>query len=552
MENEVYVIGHINPDTDSICSAIAYAALKNKISSGRYRPRRAGQINSETAFVLERFGVTAPRYLSDVRTQVKDIEIRRESGVNGGISLKAAWAKMGQNNVMTLPIVDEENNLEGLITIGDIAKSYMDIYDSRILSAAHTSIINIIETLEGELVTGNPDDCLSEGKVLIAAANPDLMESYIEKGDIVILGNRYESQLCAIEMNAKCIIVCDGAEVSKTITKLAVNNNCIMIRTPYDTFTAARLINQSMPIGFFMTDNEIVSFSTEDYIEDIRGVMAKKKHRYFPILDKDGSYCGMISRRNLLGARKKKLILVDHNEKSQAVDGLEDAEIIEIIDHHRLGSLETISPVFFRNQPLGCTATIIYRMYLENDTEVEPKIAGLLCSAILSDTLMYLSPTCTETDRAAAEELAGIAGISVKEYAREMFAAGSNLKSKAPEEIFYQDYKKFTAGELIFGVSQISSMNQEELDDIKEKIIPYMHKAYKDHEVAMIFFMLTNILEGSTEMLYEGNGAKELLLNAFKLHDTGEDGREIYLQGVVSRKKQLIPALMVSLQEDNS
>ncbi len=548
MDNEIYVIGHINPDTDSICSAIAYARLKQILTGGEYKAKRAGQINSETRFVLDRFKIPAPSYLSDIRTQVKDIEIRRTEGVDKGISLKTAWAFMRKNNVVTLPIVDKYNRLEGLITIGDIAKSYMDVYDSRILTKALTPCINVIETLEGELIVGCDTDQFTQGKVLIAAANPDLMENYIEKGDIVILGNRYESQLCAIEMNAKCIIVCDGAKVSKTITKLAQNNACTIISTPFDTFTAARLINQSIPIRFFMTNLDLITFSTEEYIEDIRAIMAKKRHRDFPILNKDGLYSGMISRRNLLDARRKKVILVDHNEKSQAVDGLEDAEILEIIDHHRLGSLETISPVFFRNQPLGCTATIIYQMYQENGIVVEPGIAGLLCSAILSDTLVYRSPTCTEVDRSLAEELAAIAGIQVEEYAKEMFAAGSNLTSKSPEEIFYQDFKKFTAGDLTFGVGQINSMNEEELEAIKEKLVPYMQKAFRDHGVGMLFFMLTNIIDSSTELLYQGTGAKELLVNAFKLDKEKE---VILLKGVVSRKKQLIPALMMTLQQDN-
>lgn len=548
MDNEIYVIGHINPDTDSICSAIAYARLKQILTGGEYKAKRAGQINSETRFVLDRFKIPAPSYLSDIRTQVKDIEIRRTEGVDKGISLKTAWAFMRKNNVVTLPIVDKYNRLEGLITIGDIAKSYMDVYDSRILTKAQTPCINVIETLEGELIVGCDTDLFTQGKVLIAAANPDLMENYIEKGDIVILGNRYESQLCAIEMNAKCIIVCDGAKVSKTITKLAQNNGCTIISTPFDTFTAARLINQSIPIRFFMTNQDLITFSTEEYIEDIRAIMAKKRHRDFPILNKDGLYSGMISRRNLLDARRKKVILVDHNEKSQAVDGLEDAEILEIIDHHRLGSLETISPVFFRNQPLGCTATIIYQMYQENGIKVEPGIAGLLCSAILSDTLVYRSPTCTEVDRVLAEELAAIAGIQVEEYAKEMFAAGSNLTSKSPEEIFYQDFKKFTAGDLTFGVGQINSMNEEELEAIKEKLVPYMQKAFRDHGVGMLFFMLTNIIDSSTELLYQGTGAKELLVNAFKLDKEKE---VICLKDVVSRKKQLIPALMTTLQQDN-
>lgn len=547
MENQVFVIGHVNPDTDSICSAIAYAHLKAKITGEDYVPMRAGHINSETKFVLEAFKVHAPGYLPDVRTQVKDIEIRRIKGVSSKISLKEAWAYMRENNVVTLPIVEEKNHLEGLITVGDITKSYMDVYDNKILTKAMTPCRNLVETLEGELIVGSAEEIFHNGKVLIAAANPDLMENYIEKDDVVILGNRYESQLCAIEMNASCIIVCDGASVSKTITKMAQNNSCIIIKTPYDTFTAARLINQSIPICFFMTNEGILSFTKEDYIEDIKGIMAQKRHRDFPILDKDGYFYGMISRRNLLGAKKKRLILVDHNEKSQAVDGLEDAEIMEIIDHHRLGSLETINPVFFRNQPLGCTATIIYQMYSENKISIEPQIAGLLCAAILSDTLVYRSPTCTEADRQAAETLAKIAGIQTDDFAKEMFAAGSDLSNKSPEEIFYQDFKKFTAGDVTFGVGQISSMSREGLDIIKESLVPYMKKAYHEHGVEMLFFMLTSIMDGSTEFLYQGAGAKELLINTFHFD---VNASVFYLENVVSRKKQVIPAIMLALQEN--
>lgn len=544
-----YVIGHINPDTDSICSAIAYAELKKKITGEEYKARRAGQINSETRFVLERFKMNPPGYLSDVRIQVRDVDYRQVNGAKGDISLKRAWEYMSKNSIATLPIVKEGNVLEGLITIGDIARSYMDIYDSKILSSAKTPYINIVETINGEIVVGDPNATFNQGKVLIAAANPDLMESYIEPHDLVILGNRYESQLCAIEMNADCIIVCEGAPVSFTISKLAQDKNCTIIKTPYDTFTVARLINQSMPINFFMRSEGLITFTKDHFIDEIKGVMANKRHRDFPIVDSEGRLIGMISRRNLLGAKRKQLILVDHNERSQAVDGLEEADILEIIDHHRLGSIETMSPVFFRNQPLGCTATIVYQMYKENHIEIEPNIAGLLCSAIISDTLVYRSPTCTEVDKMAAEDLAKIAGIDVLEYAKEMFAAGSNLINRSPEEIFYQDFKKFTASDVVFGVGQINSMNADELEAIKGKLVPYMEKAFRDHEVAMIFFMLTNIIDESTELLYEGNGAAQVVKDAFRIHDEQD---KIILKGVVSRKKQLIPALMGSLQKENN
>jgi manganese-dependent inorganic pyrophosphatase len=545
--SEISVIGHINPDTDSVCAAIAYADLKRKLTGDNYKAKRAGQLNSETMFVLEQFRVNLPTYLSDVRTQVKDIEIRKVDGVKSNISLRKAWELMDKNTIVTLPIVNNIGKLEGLITIGGIAKSYMDIYDSHILSTAKTPYINILETLEGEMIVGSPKGEITTGKVLIAAANPDFMESYIEKDDIVILGNRYESQLCAIEMNARCIIVCDGARVSFTISKLAENKGCTIIKTPYDTYTVARLINQSMPISYFMSKEKLVTFTEEDFIDEIRGVMAKKRHRDFPILKKNGKFCGMISRRNLLGARRKQLILVDHNERSQGVDGLEDAEILEIIDHHRLGGIETMGPVFFRNQPLGCTSTIVFQMYKENNIEIPKDISGLLCSAILSDTLVYRSPTCTSVDKAAAEELAQIAGIQVEEYAKEMFAAGSNLINKSPEEIFYHDFKKFTAGDMIFGVGQINSMSQEELEEIKHKLVPYLKKAYQNHGILMLFFMLTNIMEETTELLYQGEGAKAVVCDAFKIRNP-EEG--VFLKGVVSRKKQLIPPLMMSFQQD--
>lgn len=545
------VIGHKNPDTDSICSAVCYANLKRLMTGENYQPGRAGRVNEETQFVLNYFGIEAPELIENVKTQVLDIEIRETKGVKRNLSLKKAWNLMQEANVVTIPAVTEDGVLEGLITVGDIAKSYMNVYDSSILSKANTPYSNILETLEGAMLVGNPEDYFNAGKVLIAAANPDMMEYYISKGDLVILGNRYESQLCAIEMDAACIIVCEGAAVSMTIKKLAQEHGCTVMTTPYDTFTAARLVNQSMPISYFMKTEGLITFEADDYIDDIKDVMASKRHRDFPVLGKDGKYKGMISRRNLLGAKGKRLILVDHNERTQAVEGMESAEILEIIDHHRLGTVETISPVFFRNQPVGCTATIVYQMYQENQVIIAPEIAGLLCSAIISDTLLFRSPTCTAVDKEAAMKLAEIAGIEIREYASSMFAAGSNLKGKADAEIFYQDFKKFTVGKVSFGVGQISSLNASELEELKGRMTPYMKKAREEHSVDMMFFMLTNILTESTELLCEGQGAKSMVAAAF--HASEEEGENesqvVSLPGVVSRKKQLVPGIMMAVQE---
>lgn len=544
-----FVIGHINPDTDSICSAIAYAALKNRIDDKQYFPRRAGQINSETEFVLNYFSVPVPEYMNDIRTQVMDMEIRKVRGISGETSLKKAWTFMREKKFVTLPILNGDGKrLEGLITISDIAKAYMDVHDSRIISMAKTPYKNVLESLEGEMVVGSVEAVIEHGKVLIAAANPDLMESYIEEHDIVILGNRYESQLCAIEMGAQCIVVCDGAKVSYTITKLAESKGCTIIKTPYDTYTVARLINQSMPVRYFMSTERLVTFTLEDYVDEIRQVMASLRHRDFPILDEEGSFVGMISRRNLLGAKKKQVILVDHNEKSQAVDGLDQAELLEIIDHHRLGgSLQTVGPVFFRNQPLGCTATIVYQMYQENEVELTKQMAGLLCSAILSDTLIFRSPTCTAVDRSAAEALAKLAGIEVEAYAKEMFAAGSTVSQKSEEEILFQDFKKFSAGEIVFGVGQINSLNPEELEAIAGGMKQYMKEHLRELQCDMVFLMLTDILSNSTRLLFQGNGAGEAVEEAF--HVKAEEN-SVILPEVVSRKKQLIPALIMALQKE--
>ena len=542
---KVYVIGHKNPDTDSICSAIAYANLKNQITGERYIAKRAGEVNGETAYVLDKFQTEVPALLDNVHLQVKDMDIRQIEGVSGHMSIKDAWARMKDENIKTLPVTRGEK-LEGLITIGDIATSYMEVYDNNILATARTQYRNIVKTLDGTLITGNEHGYFLNGKVVIAASSPDMMENFIEKDDLVILGNRYESQLCAIEMDASCLVICQGANISKTIKKMAEERDIVIIQTPHDTFTAARLINQSIPVKFFMSRDNLETFHLKDYVEQVKEVMSKTKYRDFPILDNKGKFCGFLSRRRLMTSRKKQVILVDHNEKSQAVNGIEEAEVQEIIDHHRLGGLETIGPVYFRNQPVGCTATIIYQMYQESGVEVDPQIAGLLCSAIISDTLLFRSPTCTMVDQAAAEALARIAGINMEEHAKEMFNAGSNLRGKSVEEICFQDFKVFNVKDTRFGVGQITSMNQDELDEVKERLIPYLEEARKTQGLHMLYLMMTNILEESTELLCCGENAKEQVLEAYELSG---DTEKILLKGVVSRKKQMIPVLVTYLQQ---
>ncbi len=544
-EKKVYVVGHKNPDTDSICSAIAYANLKCQLTGESYVAKRAGQLNEETHYVLKKFNVPAPTLLSNVQAQVKDLEVNKLEGVKSNVSIKDAWEMMKTNHMMTLPITNQ-GELKGLISISDITTSYMDVYDSHILAEAKTQFKNIVNTIEGTVVTGNEHGYFTNGKVVIAASSPETMENYIEEDDLVILGNRYETQLCALELGVSCIIVCEGAEIGKTILNMAERKEVVMIRTKHDTFTVARLINQSIPIKHFMRTENLVTFGTEEFVNDIKETMAKKRYRDFPVLDKKGKYVGLISRRRLMGVTKKQVILVDHNEKTQAINGIDEADVLEIIDHHRLGGLETVSPVYFRNQPVGCTATIVYEMYCESNVEISVEIASLLCSAILSDTLMFRSPTCTDRDKNAAESLSKIANISIEQLANEMFHAGSNLKNKTPKEICSQDFKKFESGDVRFGVGQINSINVEEIQELKKKISGYMETIKKEKDLDMVFFMITNIISEHSDMVCYGEGAKESLIEAF---DLPEDIEEVRLKGMVSRKKQLIPNLVATLQK---
>ena len=544
-DRKVYVVGHKNPDTDSICSAIAYAALKTKITNIPHEPRRAGQLNEETQYVLERFGVKVPRLLSDLREQIKDVELKEVDGLKSSVSIRTAWEKMQESNIHTLPVT-RDGKLEGVITIGDIAKTYMEVYDSTILSKARTQYRNIARAVDGEVLTGNEHSYLLKGKVVIAASSRILMSDFINKDDLVIMGDRKDAQQCAIDVDASCMVVCQNAPVSDKIIKQAEEKEIVIIRTPHDTFTAAQHINQSIPVKYFMTKENLVTFKMRDYVDDVKDVMARRRFRDFPIVDNKGKFLGLISRRRLLNVRKKQVILVDHNEKNQAVDGVEEAEVLEIIDHHRLSSIETMGPVFFRNQPVGCTATIVYQMYQEAGIEPDPVNAALLCSAIISDTLMFRSPTCTPLDENTARKLAGIAGVEVENLAQEMFNAGSNLKGKSAEEICFLDFKQFTVNDTVFGVGQVNSMSADELKEIRKIVQPHLEKARSSHGLNMIFFMLTNIITESSELLCCGPEAREKILSAY---DLPEDTETIMLKGVVSRKKQLVPTLVGALQQ---
>ena len=545
--HKVVVIGHRNPDTDSICSAIAYAELKNKTSSLVCEARRAGRMNQETEFVLKRFGVAPPRMCTDVNPKIRDVDYREMPGIPGSTSLRKAWEIMRDQKIDTLPIMSADNELEGIITVKDIATANMDVFDTGVLATSRTTYKNILETLGGTMVVGNENAVCTTGHIKIGTATPEMLENNVEKGDIVILTNRYESQLCAIEKEASLIIICNGAKVGRTIQRIAEETGVAIMTAPCDTYAAGKLMSQCAPISYYMTRDDIMKFTLVTPVADVTRVMAKVRHRYFPILDEDGKYCGMVSRRNIIALRKRRIILVDHNEATQAVEGFDQAEILEIIDHHRIGSLETSGPVYFRNQPVGCTATIITQMYDENGVEIRPQIAGLLLAAILSDTLVFRSPTCTPVDVSTANRLAKIAGVEIDAFASEMFEAGEKLDGKTPEEVFLQDFKVFMCGDVRFGVAQGSYMTRKNLKAAQQLLAPYLPEACGKQNVEDLYMLLTDVPKEESVVICTGRHADEMLRSGFE-KEPEEDGSWV-LPGVVSRKKQFIPALMSAYQE---
>lgn len=540
------VIGHKNPDTDSICSAICYADLKRRLTGEDFVPCRAGEINDETRFVLDKFDVDAPQLIESLEPTINDVQFREVEGISPRISLRHAWEHMRDNNIQSLPVITKRGKIKGIITLGDEARFYLEDQDPRALSKASTPYLNIAETLWGEIIVGDSEAKFMKGKIVVAAYHPTLIEDSVSEGDLVILGSNTELQKHAIDRGAGCIVICVGAKVTPAVRKRAEETGCVIIVSPMDIYTCAKLVTHAMPVGHIMLKDGIITFNTDELVADVKATVSKLRIRYFPVLDSNDCYVGMMSQRNLLDIERQRVILVDHNEKGQAIDGIQSAEVVEVIDHHRIDSVETVNPIYFRAQPLGCTATIISMMYRENNFEIEPTIAGLLCSAILSDTLMFRSPTCTMLDESMACQLAQIAGIDVKEHAMAMFNAGSKLGRKSADEIYHLDCKRFSAATASIIVSQVTSVSDKELEKVKRKLLPYMESLLPTSGADMLFAMLTNIIEQSTELLFVGQNARVVVQNAFSQE---ADADSVFLEGVVSRKKQVIAPLIAAIDE---
>jgi manganese-dependent inorganic pyrophosphatase len=540
LENVVYVTGHKNPDSDSICAAYGYAEFKNKTSNLPAVPVRLGNVNTETQFILDYFGVKAPRFLETVKLKVEDLDIDTIGPITSNISLKAAWNIMRDNHLKSLPVVDNDSRLVGILSISNLTSSFMDIWDNNILGKSNTSIENILDTLSASSVYISEDCKTFDGKITVTAMQPDSLKEIVDKGDIAIVGDRPDVQEALIDINTSLIIITGSHELAGNLLSKAKKNGVNIISTPHDSFTASRLLIQSIPVNYVMATENLISFSKDDLVDDIKDVMAETRYHSYPVTDEEGRVIGTVSRYHLIAKHKKKVIQVDHNERGQSVDGLEEAEVLEIIDHHRVADIQTSNPIFFRNEPLGSSSTIVAKSYFEHNITPSREVAGLLCGAIISDTLLFKSPTCTEQDKMTCHKLAEIAGISsLEEFAKEMFKAGTSLKGKTVSQIFNQDFKPFSMGEAKVGVAQVNTMDIDGFMPLKDEMLDFMEREADNKGYDVVMLLLTDILKEGSQVLVAG-GRHDYVEKTFNVELVDSMA---FLPGVLSRKKQVIPPL---------
>lgn len=539
MKEKIYIMGHKNPDSDSICSAIAYAEYKNGSGDITAIPVRLGDINRETSFILKYFDVETPALMETVRLSVEDLNFDKIPPVSSDISLRMALNIMNMNNVNSLPVVDENEQLVGIVTVGDIIQNYIDVWDNSVLGKSNARTENIIDTLSGKGLVIPKQDKPFKGKILVLAMEAESLDAYIDDYDIVICGDRRDIQEVALNRNISLMVITGDGTLGDDLMEVAREKNITVISTPHDTFTASRLITQSVSIDYVMTSDNLVYFALDDLVDDIKVYMSQTRYRSYPVVNHERKVVGSISRYHLISSLKKKVILVDHNERSQSVDGLEEAEILEIIDHHRVADVFTGAPIYFRNEPVGSTCTIVASIIFENGRRPSKKIAGILAAGIISDTLLFRSPTATNTDKIMLDRLAKIADLDVEDFAMEMFKAGTSLTGKTPKELLNQDFKSFVINEDKVGISQVYTMDPDSLKEMRDELIVTMKERSKEYNYSIFILMLTDIFKQASEMIVVGPNKE----NAAKAFKTTLEGNSFYAPGVLSRKKQVIPPI---------
>lgn len=546
MSDLVYVSGHRNPDTDSICSAIAYSYLLNATNKYNAIPVRLGEINRETEYVLKRFGVEHPVLLKTVKQKVEDLNYDKVTVFSKDLTLKTAWFLLKQQNLKSAPILDEHGQLLGLLSTSNIIEGYMDQWDSEVLKKAKTPVENVIDTLEANVIYLNESLKVVEGDIHIAAMSGSEAKKRIHENDVVIVGgDRSDDLEELISVKPSLIVLTGSLTADENVVKKCEEQGISIISTPFNTYQTSQQIVQAIPVEYVMIKGDIKTFSTDDTLDYMKEVMSETRYRGYPVIDLNNRCVGSISRFALLKGLRKKVILVDHNERGQSIPGIEEADILEIVDHHRVADIQTVGPLMFRGEPLGSTATIVTKMFDELDVEMPSHIAGLLLGAVVSDTLLFKSPTCTPVDTKIAKKLAKIAGVDIQEFAMEMFKAGTSLVGKTVDEIFNQDFKKFSFDNSQVGVAQVNSMDIEGFLPYKKDMLDYMNKFAEDNNLEFTLLLLTDIINANSE-IFVGGPRPELVEKAFNVQLTECQGT---LVGVISRKKQVVPAITAVMSE---
>lgn len=529
----IYVTGHRNPDTDSIVAALSYAALRNAIGDREYEAACLGRISDETERVLRRFGFAPPKRINDVFTQVKDLDFATPTVLSAGVTLGRAWAILqGMKNVSSVPVANEDGTLYGMLSWDDLASFHMGLAFTAYLQPV--PVFNLLSTLEGRLLSdmGGSSDMIS-GEVTIALPQSRENLLFRKKDSIVICGDQPDMIRRALEMGVNCLIICQ-AEVSKELLDADLETSVIV--TPYDAYRVLRLIFQSTPVGQVCRTKNLTAFHLEDRVDDVREQVLKKQEHGYPILDEQEKVVGILTRQHLLKPRRKRVVLVDHNEAAQSVPGLEEAEIVEIIDHHRLGDIQTGYPIYVRNEPVGSTNTIIAGMFQERGLMPSQGLAGMMAAAIVADTVMFKSPTCTDRDRRMAERMARIANVSLEELGKEIFT--STAGNKSAEELLNADYKEFHIAGYDLAVAQITCADSTEMLGRKDEFLDQMKRIAQKKRFSMVLLMIADVLMEGSYLIYVGDD--EIIRQAFEV--TPKDNC-VFLSGVMSRKKQIIPSL---------
>lgn len=545
MKETVYITGHRNPDSDSICAAIGYADLKNRRGFENAIPLRLGEINNETKFILDYFGVEEPLYKETMKPQVSDIDFDQPYKVSKDIPMNKALNIIQNSRVSSVQVVDEQDKLLGIVSLSNLTKGYMDIWDDNILGRSNTSLDNIVEVLSAQIINEPKNPRPFIGRMAVYAMEPEDIKDNILENDVVIVGNRENAQRDAIEKGVSLLILTIGSELSSENLELAKKNDVTVLSTELDTFLTARLLPLSVPVEYIMSKSDLIKFKPDDFVDDIKIIMGNTRFRSYPIVDHQDRVLGSISRYHLISSKKKHLILVDHNEKNQSIQDIESAEIREIVDHHRVANISTSNPIFFRNEPVGSTSTIIAMMFFEQGVSPSKEIAGILSGAIISDTLLLRSPTATEIDKRMLSRMSKIANIDVEKFATEMFKAGTSLENKQPQDLLKEDVKQFVIEGEKVRVAQVLTMDLESLHNRKDELLKHMKDIMDMNGESTFILVFTDILQEISEMLVVGE-YKEQIANGFGavLVDNSFSA-----PGVLSRKKQVIPSITQSIFE---